>query len=352
MKTPTFGLFSPVYPWSLVGELALSCEEAGFDIIGMPDHTVYLPSDSTRPKLEALEAWTALSALAVNTKRIRLAVTVSDVFRHHPVALAHMATTLDLVSGGRAILGIGPGEDMNTVPYGMSRERSVSKMYDAVKLIRRLWAHDLELADFDGEFYKLSKAFMVKSSRRPPIWIAANSPRTIRIAAELADGWLPGWIPPELYREKLSFLQQSAAGFGRNSSGIEKALLLFFSIAKNRDEALKNIEMPAKTLTLFYPTVLKRLGYDAPQEFNIDKVIPSDSEMMKRQRVAAMNVPFEGIAEKMVLWGTVEDAIERIVSYVESGVETFLLRPIAPSQKMLDMVRFFAQEIISYFRNQ
>ncbi|MEM2970613.1 MAG: LLM class flavin-dependent oxidoreductase, partial [Candidatus Bathyarchaeia archaeon] len=133
-----FGIEGPNYPWEVIRDTALLAEKIGFDSYWMPDHLVA----TGVKRWEALEAWSTLCALAVQTKRIKLASGVSDTYRHHPAVLAQMAATCDVLSNGRAILGIGIGEAMNLVPFGILHDKPVERTVEAIQIIRRLFVED------------------------------------------------------------------------------------------------------------------------------------------------------------------------------------------------------------------
>ena len=149
-----FGIEGPNYPWEVISDTALLAEKIGFDSYWMPDHLV---ATGVR-RWDALEAWSTLCALAVKTKRIKLASGVSDTHRCHPAVLAQRAATCDVLSNGRAILGIGIGEAMNLVPFGIAYDKPVGRTIEAIKIIRRLWSEDF--VDFEGKYYTLKKAFL------------------------------------------------------------------------------------------------------------------------------------------------------------------------------------------------
>lgn len=112
------------------------------------------------------------------TERVPLVSAVVDTVRRHPALLAQTALTLDHLSKGRFILGLGSGESENTVPYGFDFARPVSRFEEALRVIRLLWDTDGPV-DFDGEFYSLHQARLDTEpyhDRLPPIWIGASGP--------------------------------------------------------------------------------------------------------------------------------------------------------------------------------
>src|SRR5205085_11575628 len=119
----------------------------------------------------------------------------------HPAMLAQTALTIDHLSNGRFILGLGCGEAENIVPYGMDFTKPVGRFEEAVKVIRLLWESQGPV-DFSGEFFHLHHARMdteLYEGRMPRIWMGACGPRMMEIAGRYADGWWPaaGFSPED-----------------------------------------------------------------------------------------------------------------------------------------------------------
>lgn len=166
-------------------------EDVGFDMATTGDHFV----DWTEPSRPWLEAWTALTAVACNTSRIRLAHYVNQMPLRNPAMLARQALTLDHISKGRLEIGLGiglvidPAYDMIGVANWSVKER-IARFPDYIEVVDRLLSN--EVTDFQGEYYRAKKAVMVPrpvQRPRPPIVIAALGPRMMRIAAKYADNW-------------------------------------------------------------------------------------------------------------------------------------------------------------------
>ncbi|RLF11551.1 MAG: LLM class flavin-dependent oxidoreductase, partial [Thermoprotei archaeon] len=247
MAEVKFGIEGPNYPWETISEVAQLAEQLGFDSYWMPDHTV---ATGVR-RWDALEAWGTLCALALKTKTIKLASGVSDTYRYHPAVLAQKATTCDIISGGRAILGIGIGEAMNLVPFGIPYDKPVSRTEEALQIIKRLWTEDF--VDFQGNYYKLEKAFLQpKPVQKPhvPIYIAASSPRTMELVGKYGDGWLPANLTVERYKEGVERVKEAARKAGSDPEAIDMAHFMYGVIAKDREEASKNVILPANPLLL------------------------------------------------------------------------------------------------------
>jgi alkanesulfonate monooxygenase SsuD/methylene tetrahydromethanopterin reductase-like flavin-dependent oxidoreductase (luciferase family) len=132
---------------------AMLAERSRLDSIWAPDHLVVEDYRKTCP-----EAWCILSALATCTKRVTLATSVTDPYRRNPALLAQTVATLDMISGGRVVLGLGAGEAMNVDPYGIAWDNRTARMKETVEIIRRLW--EGEMVDYHGEVFRFAKAFI------------------------------------------------------------------------------------------------------------------------------------------------------------------------------------------------
>ncbi len=197
------------------------------------DHMVPLRGEVTG---SALEAWTLLAALAAQTARLRLGVIVTSNRLRPPAVLAKMAATVDIVSGGRLIFGIGAGGSLVPDPAAQAMVRREFEAYgidlvtpgeatgalgEAITIIRRLWA-EAEPFDFDGHHYRLAGAIgEPKPVQRPgpPILIAANGERGLRIAAEHADLWI-GAGDLESFRTLSHRLDERCAEVGRDPGSV------------------------------------------------------------------------------------------------------------------------------------
>ena len=188
-----FGLFLSQggHDWGSLLERFLLAEELGYDHAWVPDHLLSTGGDLGKP---CMEAWTLLAAIAARTSRIRLGVLVSSNTFRHPALLLKEAVTVDHISGGRLILGVGTGwyepeHRMYGIPFPPPAER-VGRLEEAVEMIDLLMRQ--ERTTFHGRFYHLDDApFEPKPVQQPriPLLIAAHRPRMLRLAARYADQW-------------------------------------------------------------------------------------------------------------------------------------------------------------------
>ena len=239
-----------------------------FDHAWLWDHMLPLRGDVTQP---ALEAWTLLAALAAQTERIRLGVVVTSNRLRPPAVLAKMAATVDQVSAGRLIFGIGAGGHAVADPAGLALVRrefgaygidvvspgeAVGALGEAVTIIRRLWTES-EQFDFQGRYYQLQGAIgEPKPVQRPgpPMMMAVSGERSLRIAAEHADIWI--W-PGELdeFRTKSRLLDEHCIAIGRDPAAIVRSVQVLLrggqaAAASTRDLVHSFIEAGARHFVL------------------------------------------------------------------------------------------------------
>ncbi len=223
---------SPQQPSAAVLDLAYHAEASGWDGIWFADHFMPNGTDTSGP---VLECWTMLAALAVAVPRLRIGSLVCGNTYRHPAVLTKMAVTVDHLSGGRLVLGLGAGWQENEHrAYGIhfydSRER-LARLDEACQLIRALL--DDGRATFDGRFYHLQDAPLEpRPVQHPlPLLIGGGGEKvTLRIVARHANEWNV-WGTPETLRHKIEILERHCHEVGRDPAEIRRSAqaLLFMS---------------------------------------------------------------------------------------------------------------------------
>jgi probable F420-dependent oxidoreductase len=180
------------------------------------------PSQSERPRsLPLLEGWTALTALARDTTRLRLGTSVLCNSYRHPSVLAKTAATLDVISEGRLDLGLGAGWfarefEAYGIPFPSVRDR-VSALDESLQVIRAVWTEPNPT--YAGQFYTLNGAVCDPppvQRPHPPLWIGGEGDRVHRIAAKSAQGLNVRWWSPQQVTQRRSFLTQACEANGRD----------------------------------------------------------------------------------------------------------------------------------------
>ncbi len=182
-----------VYPsFEQMKHYALTAEEAGLDSIWLFDHLIFRHPD--RPESGQWECFTAWSALAALTNRVELGTLVLCTAFRNPAVTAKMAVTLDEISGGRIILGLGAGwHQPEFAAFDLRFDHRVGQFEEAMKIIAPLVREGY--VDFTGEHHSaVDCAMLPKPSREIPILIASKGPRMLGLTAEFADQWNAAWF--------------------------------------------------------------------------------------------------------------------------------------------------------------
>lgn len=225
--------------WPELREAVLRAEAAGFDDVWIDDH---LLSDEGEWAADKLEGWTTLAAVAAITTRVRLGLMVGANTLRNPGLVAKMATTVDHVSGGRAILGIGAGwfereHEAFGFDFGAGLGERLDRLVEAVPLIRRLL--DGEEVSHGGRFYHFDRARCAPHpvQERLPILVGGSGPRkTIPLIARSADLWNMYGTPAEVAAADAR-LREACEAAGRDHALIERTVNLNLVLRDNRDDA-------------------------------------------------------------------------------------------------------------------
>ena len=306
--------------------------------IWLPDHMVsFWPDSIWTPEFtdlarvspsphRHLDGMAVAAAAAVLTDNVPIATSVVDTVRRHPASLAQSALTIDHLSKGRFILGVGSGESENIEPYGFDFDRPVSRFEEALRVIRLLWESDGPV-DFDGRFYRLRHARLDPDpydGRFPPIWIGASGPRSLDIAGRYADGWWPAgaWTPQD-YAEKLSQVRASAERAGRDPMAITPCFIQVCLMGRDDAELARILDAPLVKSFLLQVSakLLRSYGFDHPMGTDWRGFHDIDPAVLTRERI----VEFLGRVEPEMILSVVPHGtprqVARIISdYVDAGL--------------------------------
>jgi len=219
-----FGLFTSMgaQTWSGVLDLWRHIEATGWDIGCVTDH--FMPNTKEREGA-MLESWSTLSALAALVPRVRVGTIVLGNTYRHPAVVAKMAAQVDIISGGRLLLGLGAGWQQNEheaygIPFGTMRER-LERLDEACQVMKALWSQ--RRSDFKGRYYQLADAPLDPKpvqTPHPELMIGGGGERvTLRIVAKHADHWNI-WGGPGVLARKGAVLDAHCAAVGRDPKTI------------------------------------------------------------------------------------------------------------------------------------
>jgi len=206
-------------------KIAKTCESLGYDSLWAFDH---LAPHWTKSKT-SLECWTLLSSLAGQTSKIKLGSMVTNINLRHPSLLAKITSTLDVISNGRLILGLGIGDRLSKTEltsfgynYRSLNER-ILRLKETIQILNGLWTRND--FSFDGTCYKLHHAHLEPKPRQkphPPIWIGGMHHRIIDVVAAFADGW-NYWSLSEKNPDKIQRLREECMRNNRPFDSIIKS---------------------------------------------------------------------------------------------------------------------------------
>jgi probable F420-dependent oxidoreductase len=227
--------------WPEYLAMARAAEESGFDSIWVGDHLLYRSPDRA-----PWEAWTLLSALAATTERVRLGPLVACAGFHPPAVLAKMAATIDEVSGGRFVLGLGAGWNADEFgAFGIPYDRRVSRFEEGFAIVRGLLAG--ERVTIDGTFARADDAVLLPPpARRVPLMIGSNGPRVLGIALPWVDAWNTWYTDYGNSAEGFAALNErisaAARDAGRAPDEIERSACVH--VVLDRTSGERPIEVP------------------------------------------------------------------------------------------------------------
>jgi alkanesulfonate monooxygenase SsuD/methylene tetrahydromethanopterin reductase-like flavin-dependent oxidoreductase (luciferase family) len=175
--------------WPEVLDMVRAIEDLGYDSVWVGEHLLYRWAD--RPARGPWEAWTTLAAIAAATTRVEFGPLVACTNFHNPALLAKQASTIDEISGGRLILGLGAGwNDTEFRAFGFPFDHRIDRFEEAFTIIRTLLREGA--IDFDGQFYQARDCELLPRGPRPqgpPLMIGSKGPRMLRITMPHADSW-------------------------------------------------------------------------------------------------------------------------------------------------------------------
>jgi alkanesulfonate monooxygenase SsuD/methylene tetrahydromethanopterin reductase-like flavin-dependent oxidoreductase (luciferase family) len=334
------------------------CEKNNFDSVWWMDHLMGVPNVNDHRGHQIPEVFTTMMAIGQQTKKITVGSAVSDVLRRHPAVMAQTIATIDNALKGRTALGIGPGNGINQIPFGIPLTNAVQRLREGLQIIKLLWkSNSNNLVDFNGKFFTLKKACLQVepiSKPNPPIYIGAHGSNMLALTGELGDGWIPHAQTPESYRDYLNTIRDEAKKARRDFVCFDPAYQMPFAISEDREEARRIVEGPAKGYFTFAPYALKKIAPNVPVPDWMGPLAywsrKKESEEAKAKLLAA--IPTE-LALRSAIWGTPNDCIEKIDEFVKAGCRHFVLTVrYMRREKMDEAARLFGQKVIPYFRQK
>lgn len=299
--------------WDRWRNIVGSADRLGFESVWRSDH---LYSVMGKHERETLALVPSLTAVPLWSDRLVFGQLVSPVSFREPVHLAYEAATLDRLSNGRYMFGIGAGwNESEHRAFGFRlppvKER-MDRLEEALKLITRLWSGDR--VDFQGEYYRLdmAQAALTPADGNAKVLIGGGGEqRTLRLVAEYADEWNVTPVPPDVFQHKAGVLEQHCRDVGRDPSEIDKSIMLSHVIGRDEQE----IHERARRIM----AITGRDGQD------VDEVL-------------------QGMRERGLLIGTPDEVVESIKMREGQGISRIMLQTLDMDD--LDVLDLIATEIM------
>jgi len=328
--------------------IAKKLDEFGYDSMWYPDHFMgwvpnsiwtmnLIPLAKLQPTPHTyLETFSLIGAHSALTDHIDMGTAVTETIRRPPVLMAQIMLTLDHISKGRVIFGMGAGEAENIVPYGLDYEKPVSKLEENLRIIKLFLENPYQKIDYEGEFWHLKDAVLgiepYNKGQPPPIWLGAHGSRMLELTGELADGWLPISLPLEEYKTKLKVIYDSAKKNGRDPAQITPAIFFYSVLTNDHGESHRIMMTPIGRAWVL--TAFDSMYTDEGCQHPLCKILGKESinpltdyipiKLEQEETLEAINSIPLNVIEKFYLHGTEEDAIKTLEDYYRAGCRHFV----------------------------
>jgi F420-dependent oxidoreductase-like protein len=299
------------------------------------------------------DAATVLAWLAAGTSKIKLGSAIFQMPGRTPAMTAMTAATIDELSGGRMILGIGSsGPQVAEGWHGQRFAHQLQRTREYVAVVRKALAR--ERLEFKGETLELplpdgpGKALKLMISpvqERIPIYLAAIGPKNTALAGEIADGWIPTFFSPEHVADFRQLLEEGAARSGRSLEGFEMAPTVQSYVSDDREMA-RNLMRPGLALYIggmgsrkqnFYNNLVKRYGFEQAAEEIQNLYLDG------KKAEAGEAIPAE-LIDQITLCGPKDFVRERIAAFRDAGVGTLMVSPMAfTTEDRIEQLRAVAE---------
>jgi probable F420-dependent oxidoreductase len=285
---------------------AKRAERLGYDAIWSGDHIIM-----HNPVMDVM---TVLATYAAVTERVKIGTAVYLIPLRHPVAIAKQVASLDLLSHGRFIFGIGVGGEIQRefdaveVPV---RERG-RRTDEGLEIITRVLSE--EHVSFEGKHFQIHDVTLVPRPQQqpyPPIWVGGRSDAAIRRTARYASGWLGYLVSPARLQEAMEKIQTWAPTYGRNPVDIKGGMLLFTAVAKD---------------------------YETGKQMAI--------ENLSRR----YNQPFEHLVERYCAFGTPDQCLEKMQQFIDAGMTNLALNFTCTAAQVPEQLERCAAELLPKLR--
>jgi 5,10-methylenetetrahydromethanopterin reductase len=307
-----FGIeFVPADPAAKIGYLAKLAEDSGFDTIWITDH------------YNNRDVYSTLAVLSLMTNKVKLGTGVTNPYTRNVAITASSIASINEISGGRAILGIGPGDKATFDAMGIEWDKPLTRVKNSVSVIRSL----LEKKRItEGGLNGAQLAF---STGKIPIYIGAQGPKMLELAGAIADGVLINASHPDDFKFAVPVIKQGAEKAGRNPGEVQICAYASFSADKNQEKAVNAAKMVVAFIVAGSPdNVLER------HEIPVEDAKKISSSIAKGDFGSVMAGVTPAMVEAFSISGTPENCKARVDELLNTGVTQIVVgSPIGPNKE-------------------
>lgn len=312
----------PEYPMPAYARLAKEIEDLGYENLWVPDERFWR------------DLATCMSRAVLATEDVKVGSSVTDPFVRHPALTAQMMASLDELSGGRIVVGIGAGI-AGFKAMGIERRRPVQAIREAVELMRLLWTGDV--VDYEGEIVQFHEASLDFTPLRPdiPIYIAGRGPLVLSLAGEIGDGVMIGSLasaPGLSYA--MQRVEEGLKRAGRDREEISVTLWLHTAISEDGEAAVEAVRNIVTGVLVSSLNVLDQFGIEIPEkvkEAMQGVTYGVNSPSMRR----AKEVVGPDVIRHFAVAGSPEEVGRRFAEIAAAGVDHFAVLPwLTESQRL------------------
>ncbi|MCD4843027.1 MAG: 5,10-methylenetetrahydromethanopterin reductase [Methanosarcinales archaeon] len=322
-----FGIeFVPSDPVQKLAAYTKLAEDQGFDNVWITDH------------YNNRDVYTTLAVLALNTNTIKLGTGVTNPYTRNIAMTASSIAAINDISGGRAILGIGPGDKATFDAMGIAWEKPLLTSRESIQALRAFLSG--KKVDQAGEMVKIAGAKMAFKAGDIPIYLGAQGPKMLELAGEVSDGVLINASHPKDFEIAIKAIEAGAKKAGRDPKEVDVGAYACFSIDKKEEKAVG----AAKIVVAFIvsgspPTVLERHGIDVEAANTIGAAIG------KGDFGTVLGAVTDEMMDAFSICGTPESCAEKVANLQKIGVTQIVCgSPIGPDKDK--SIKLFGKEII------
>lgn len=293
-------------PLEAISDLAVAAEDAGFADVWLPDH--YFLRD----------VYAAQALIATRTTSVRLATGIAAIQLRHPALIASAAATIAECSGGRAVIGIGPGGHEFPSQFGMRPKSPLTMLREAVAIIRQLTAGP---AGFRGDYFSADGSELGWRIDPPPIFLSARGPRMLELAGEIADGIIVHGIHRDFIDYVRGRVAHGAARGGRDPGECRIAVMLDVEVDSDEAAAIDRLR-PRCTLMsggTYADELIPVYGFDPASVATLRSAL-NDPDVSEAQYVT------DDMVRAFAIGGTLETVAERLGELRRLGVDLAILK--------------------------